>query len=140
MTMMEIRDLVVKVDGYPIVNGLTLTVEEGERVGIIGDYSDALLVMNILCGLTLPDSGEIWIYNLPPRQALQRGLINYTYQSTSTNTLPIPMLLITNITSSQHHSVNVIIHPLSPIEVFNKSIQNNYKFINLTSKRGGELL
>lgn len=140
MTAMEIIDLVVKVDGYPVVNGLTLNVEEGERVGIVGDFHDASFVMNILCGFTLPDSGEIWIYNLPPRQALQRGLVSYIQQSIPTDSLPTPMLLSTNIATSQPCDNNIIIHPLPYIEIFNKLIHNNYKFINLTSRRRSEPL
>lgn len=140
MTTMEILDLVIKVDGYPIVNGLTFNVEEGERVGIVGDFLDALFVMNTLCGLTLPDSGEIWIYNLPPRQALQRGLISYIQQPTSIDSSPTSVVLSTYTAVSQSHDNNVIIHPLSHIEVFNKPIRSNYKFISLTSKKGSELL
>ena len=135
MTAMEIRDLVIKVDGYPIVNGLTLTVEEGEQVGIIGNHQDALVVVNTLSGLTLPEGGEIWIYNLPPRQALQRGLINYVNQSSvQVDTFPNPVLLLTQATSPQAY-VNIIVHPMSHIEVFNEPIHKNYKFINLALGR-----
>jgi ABC-type multidrug transport system ATPase subunit len=136
---MEILDLVIKVDGYPVVNDLTLNIEEGERVGIVGDFRDALFVMNTLCGLTLPDSGEIWIYNLPPRQALQRGLVGYIQQPTSTDSLPTPMLLLAHAATPQPHSNNTIVHPLPYIEIFNKLIHNNYKFINLIPKRRNEL-
>lgn len=140
MTAMEIRDLVVKVDGYPIVNGLTLAVEEGERIGIVGDYRDTLFVMDTLCGLVLPDSGEIWIYNMPPRQAFQRGLINYIHQSSPTDSLPIPTILITHNATIQLYNTNVVIQPLPYIEFFNKFIQNNYKIINLIPKRRSESL
>ena len=138
MTAMEILDLVIKIDGYPVVNGLTLNVEEGERVGVVGDFRDASFVMNILCGFTLPDSGEIWIYNLPPRQALQRGLISYIQQPTLTDSLPTPMLLSTYTATSQLHD-NIVVHPLSYIEIFNKFIHNNYKFINLIARRRNEI-
>lgn len=137
MIAMEIRDLVVKVDGYPIVDDLTLTVEEGELIGIMGDYQDALAVMNTLCGFTLPDSGEIWIYNMPPRQALQRGLINYIFQSGSMDSLPAPTVLITHNTFRSHTlSANIIIQLLPHIEFPDKSIYNNYnKIVNLISRR-----
>lgn len=140
MTAVEILDLVIKVDGYPVVNGLTLNFEEGERVGVVGDFHDALLVMNILCGFTLPDSGEIWIYNLPPRQALQRGLVSYSQQPTLTSSFPSLMLLSTYIATSQPCDDNIVVHPLSHIEIFNKFIYKNYKFIDLTSRRRNESL
>ena len=134
MTAVEIRDLVVKVDGYPIVNGLTLIIEEGERVGIVGDSRDALSVMNTLCGFTLPDSGEIWVYNLPSRQALQRGLISCTSQSTL-DAPPIPVLLIAHSRPLFQPHSNVVIHSLPPIGSFDELIHNNYKFINLNPER-----
>lgn len=136
MTAMEILDLVIKVDGYPVVNGLTLNVEEGERVGIVGDFPDALFVMNTICGLTLPDNGEIWIYNLPPRQALQRGLISYIQQPIKMDSSPIPVVLSTYPVTSQFYDNSVVIHP-SSIEVFNRLIYNNYKYklVNLISRK-----
>lgn len=141
MTAMEIRDLVIKVDGYPIVDGLTLTVEEEERVGIVGDFRDALLVMNVLCGLSLPDSGEIWIYNMPPRQAFQRGFINYIHQhhSETAIALPVPVLLVTRTATHQPHNASVVIHPVSYIEISDEFIHNNYKFINLEPERRSKL-
>ncbi|MCS7186794.1 MAG: hypothetical protein N3B10_02290 [Armatimonadetes bacterium] len=141
MTAMEIRDLVIKVDGYPVVDGLTLTVEEEERVGIVGDFRDALLVMNVLCGLSLPDSGEIWIYNMPPRQAFQRGFINYIRQhhSETAIALPVPVLLVTRTAIHQPYNTSVVIHPVSYIEISDEFIHNNYKFINLEPERRSKL-
>ncbi len=133
MTAIEIFDLVVKVDGYPLMNGLTLTVEEEEKVGIVGDFHDAMSVMNVLSGISIPDSGEIWIYNMPPRQAFQRGLIGYIHQpSTLADTPSNPILLVIHTATSQAHT-QITIHPL--IEISNKLIYNNYKFISLDLKR-----
>ena len=136
MTVLEIQDLVVEVDGYPVVNGLNLTVEEGEQVGIVGDYRDALSLMDTLCGLTLPGSGEIWIYNLPPRQALQRGLIGYTHQPNAEDMSLSPVSLLVH-PSAQPSNLNTSIYPLPHIEIFDKSTNKNYKFIDL--KKRGEL-
>jgi len=127
----EIQNLVVEVDGCPVINDLTLTVEEGKRVGIVGDYKDAVALMDVLSGLTLPTSGEIWVYNMPPRQALQRGLIHYALNTQH----PEPSLvLVTNLLSlpSQTESA-VAIHPF--IEFFNELIEKFYILIELTPKR-----
>ncbi|MCS3918072.1 hypothetical protein Q2T83_16310 [Fervidibacter sacchari] len=131
MIAVEIQNLVVEVDGCPVINDLTLTVEEGKRVGIVGDYKDAVALMDVLSGLTLPTSGEIWVYNMPPRQALQRGLIHYALNTQH----PEPSLvLVTNLLSlpSQTESA-VAIHPF--IEFFNKLIEKFYILIELTPKR-----
>lgn len=142
MTAMEIQELTVNVDGYPIVNDLTLAVEEGERLGVVGDYQDALFVMNVLCGLTLPDSGEIWIYNMPPRQALQRGLVDYVQSLNSdTNASSCLILLLPHGFVPQVHAhANVIVHPLPHIiETFYELIRDNYKFISLSIRRNKSL-
>ncbi|MFA0741275.1 MAG: hypothetical protein DFNUSKGM_001385 [Candidatus Fervidibacter sacchari] len=131
MIAVEIQNLVVEVDGCPVINDLTLTVEEGKRVGIVGDYEDAVALMDVLSGLTLPTSGEIWVYNMPPRQALQRGLIHYALNTQH----PEPSLvLVTNLLSlpSQTESA-VAIHPF--IEFFNELIEKFYILVELTPKR-----
>jgi len=132
MTAVEIQNLVVEVDGYPVINDLTLTVEEGKRIGIVGDYSDAVVVLDVLSGLTLPASGEIWVYNMPPRQALQRGLIQYAH---NTQHLEPSLVLVTNLLSLPSRTESAIaIHPF--IEFFNKFIEKFYISVELTPKRG----
>ena len=131
MIAVEIQNLVVEVDGCPVINDLTLTVEEGKRVGIVGDYKDAVALMDVLSGLTLPTSGEIWFYNMPPRQALQRGLIHY---APNTQHSEPSLVLVTNLLSlpSQTDSA-VTIHPY--IEFFNELIEKFYILIKLTPSR-----
>jgi ABC-type Mn2+/Zn2+ transport system ATPase subunit len=131
VTAVEIQNLVVEVDGYPVINNLTLTVEEGKRVGIMGDYSDAVAVLDVFSGLTLPASGEIWVYNMPPRQALQRGLIHYAPNTQH----PEPSLvLVTNLLPSQSQAEPAVaIHPF--IEFFNELIEKFYISVELTSIR-----
>ena len=131
MIAVEIQNLVVEVDGCPVINDLTLTVEEGKRVGIVGDYEDAVALMDVLSGLTLPTSGEIWVYNMPPRQALQRGLIHYALNTQHSEPF---LFLVTNLLSlpSQTDSA-VTIHPY--IEFFNELIEKFYILIKLTPSR-----
>ena len=131
MIAVEIQNLVVEVDGCPVINDLTLTVEEGKRVGIVGDYEDAVALMDVLSGLTLPTSGEIWVYNMPPRQALQRGLIHYALNTQH----PEPSLvLVTNLLSLPSQTEPAVaIHPF--IEFFNELIEKFYILIELTPKR-----
>ncbi|MGQ9463860.1 MAG: hypothetical protein ACUVTP_12595 [Candidatus Fervidibacter sp.] len=126
MIAVEIRDLVVESERYPIVKGLNLTVEEGEQVGILGDLNDAVSLLKVFSGVTLPTSGEIWIYNMPPRQALQRGLIFYTTQSNLTQMTPTTILLTSSLNPTTSQNLNTVIHPL--IEISNESIQKNYKY------------
>ncbi len=130
MTALEILNLTVEVNGYPVLDNLTLTVEEGQHISIAGNRNDAEAVLEVFSGQTLPISGEIWVYNLPPRQAFQRGLIYHTintFESSST-------ILATDslIPSSQKESF-VIVCPT--INLFNKFIQKFHKFVELAIER-----
>jgi ABC-type Mn2+/Zn2+ transport system ATPase subunit len=131
VTALEIQNLVVEVDGYPVINNLTLTVDEGKRVGIVGDYNDAIVVLNVLSGLTLPASGEIWVYNMPPRQALQRGLIHYMPKTQHSESF---LVLTTNLLSLPSQTEPAVAIHLF-IDFFNELIQKFYISIELTPIR-----
>ncbi len=136
MSAMEIRDLVVEVEGYPVVDGLTLTVEEGEKVGIVGDYHDAVTVLHVLTGLLLPTSGEVWIYNLPARQAYQRGLIRYISSSTLNSgvlSAPTPVLAATFLPASTTNA-GLLLFIAPNIDFPDKFLEKDYKLVWL--KRG----
>lgn len=75
MIAMEIYRLTIKVYNFPVVDKLNLEIREQENVELSLPKGCEDTVFRVLCGLELPDSGEIWIYNLPPRQALLRGLM-----------------------------------------------------------------
>lgn len=75
MNAVEIIDLIVKIDGFPVISRLNLLVDEGEEVGIMCENYPSTLI-KVFYGFELPDSGEIWFYNLPPRQAFARNLVS----------------------------------------------------------------
>jgi hypothetical protein len=71
----EIRDLTVFVDKYPIVRGLNLTIAPAEWAVFVGHLSDLRRLSLVLMGSSLPEEGEIFYYNEPPRRALERNII-----------------------------------------------------------------
>jgi ABC-type branched-subunit amino acid transport system ATPase component len=135
MTALEVLNLTVEVDGYPVLNNLTLTVKEGEHIRITGDHNDAEAVLEVFSGQTLPVSGEVWIYNLPPRQAFQRGLICHTINTFESS--PTVLAIDSLIPSSQKESF-IIIRPT--IGFPNKSIQKFHKFTKLIIERRDTIL
>ncbi len=118
MTAVEIRNLVVEVNGYPVVDGLTMDIDEGDCVGVIGDRQDVLLLFRVISGFSLPMSGEIWVYNLPPRQAYQRALISL-YESTNTS-FQQPTLILFRL---QPSAAIIIRNTNRLIEKFNKLVR-----------------
>lgn len=118
MTAVEIRNLVVEVNGYPVVDGLTMDIDEGDCVGVIGDHQDVLLLFRVISGFSLPMSGEIWVYNVPPRQAYQRALISL-YESTNTS-FQQPTLILLRL---QPSAAIIIRNTNRLIEKFNKLVR-----------------
>jgi hypothetical protein len=65
----------VFVDKYPIVRGLNLTIAPAEWAVFVGHPSDLRRLSLVLMGSSLPEEGEIFYYNEPPRRALERNII-----------------------------------------------------------------
>ncbi|MEN9797904.1 MAG: hypothetical protein RL653_1600 [Pseudomonadota bacterium] len=62
MTLLRGADLLVTYGNRTIFQGLTVTVEEGERVGLVGvNGSGKSTLMKILAGAQKPDGGEIQV-------------------------------------------------------------------------------
>ncbi len=60
MTLLRAADLHLAFGPRSIFSGLTLTIEEGERVGLVGvNGSGKSTLMRILAGESQPDSGEV---------------------------------------------------------------------------------
>ncbi len=85
MPLLETRKLVKDFGGIRAINGISLCVEAGEIVGIIGpNGSGKTTFVNLIMGIYRPDVGQIFfqsqdITGLPPETIAQRG-ISKTFQ------------------------------------------------------------
>ncbi|MFA0752126.1 MAG: hypothetical protein SLRJCFUN_002529 [Candidatus Fervidibacter sp.] len=136
MSAIEIRDLTVLVDKYPLLSQFNLTVEPGETVVFAGYPSDLYHLLQVLSGAILPEEGEILYYNEPPRRALERGIIEICFPNAHHLSLPSSPILITLelspfLPQPQQTVLNLSSHPF--IEQLNKS-QQLIKIINLTRR------
>lgn len=127
MIAMEIHHLSVKIDGFPIISDLNLMINEGENISILSDSRGKGVILRTLCGFELPGSGEIWAYNLPPRQAFLRAIIHPKVQSSSDFQ---PFLIIVNPRTNYTKLAKGVV--IQIIEIFNKIIQKNYKLTEFT--------
>jgi len=60
--MIEVRDLFKSFGPQPVLNGVNLAIESGERVVIIGRSGGGKsILLKHLIGLLTPDSGEVWV-------------------------------------------------------------------------------
>ena len=59
--MIEVKNLVKSFDGNVVLNGISETIEKGEKVVVIGPSgSGKSTFLRCLNLLETPDSGEIW--------------------------------------------------------------------------------
>ncbi|MBI2370174.1 MAG: ABC transporter ATP-binding protein [Deltaproteobacteria bacterium] len=88
MPLLEGRGLTVSFGGLVAVNGVDLTIEPGEILGLIGpNGAGKTTVFNLVTGFLKPDRGTVRyrgeeITHLPPHEIAARGILR-TYQRTS---------------------------------------------------------
>jgi ABC-2 type transport system ATP-binding protein len=64
------------------VRGIDMTIAEGETVALLGpNGAGKSTTIDMLLGLARPDGGEVSIFNLSPREAVDSGLIGGMLQS-----------------------------------------------------------
>jgi branched-chain amino acid transport system ATP-binding protein len=78
--LLEIKDLKVHYGGVQALQGVSLDIEEGEIVCLLGgNGAGKTTLANTICGLVEPGSGEIWfngkkINGLPPHVIVKLGI------------------------------------------------------------------
>src|SRR5262245_9162493 len=66
--ILEIRDVSYAIGGRPILRNVSLTVEEGETVVLLGrSGSGKTTLLKAVNGLVAPAAGEIWFEGRPSR-------------------------------------------------------------------------
>lgn len=76
-----IRDLSVTLDHRVILSNITLTLQEGRYLGIVGpNGSGKTTLLKTLLGLLRPSAGSVLIFGEEPGDAAKRGLFGYLPQ------------------------------------------------------------
>lgn len=79
MTLLEVKNLVKRYNGKPVVNGLSFNVQPGEVVGLLGpNGAGKTTAFYMTIGLIHPDEGEVYFKNqnitsLPIHKRAQLG-------------------------------------------------------------------
>ena len=69
MSIVEVRDLVKHYDGRAVVDGVSLSVEEGEIFAILGpNGAGKTTTVEIIEGLRVPDGGTVSVMGLDPQR------------------------------------------------------------------------
>jgi len=70
--------------GEPVLQGVSLAVEQGEMLAIVGPNGGGkTTLLRIILGLLGGYSGRVEVCGLPPREAQRRGLVGYVAQRQS---------------------------------------------------------
>lgn len=61
MALLGLRNVSWGVGGAPVLENITLSIEKGERVGLLGRNGvGKSTLLKLLCGAVAPDQGEVW--------------------------------------------------------------------------------
>jgi ABC-2 type transport system ATP-binding protein len=78
----DARELTKTFGSVRAVNGISLRVEPGEIVAFLGpNGAGKTTTIDLLLGLSRPDSGEVSIYGRTPRSAIAHGLVSAVMQT-----------------------------------------------------------
>ncbi len=74
MKAIEINNLTVNLNGREVLNGITLSLEEGRFLGVVGPNGGGkTTLLRVILGLIRPHSGEIRIFGQSPETVLKKG-------------------------------------------------------------------
>ena len=77
--ILEMKDIWVSYNGTPILEGIDLTVEDGDFLGIIGPNGGGkTTLLKVMLGLVTPDRGEVLIFGKHPKDV--RHFVGYVPQ------------------------------------------------------------
>ncbi len=83
MKAIDINNLTVKLNGREVLNNITLSLEKGRFLGVVGPNGGGkTTLLRVILGLIRPDSGEIKIFTESPEKVLKKGnVFGYLPQS-----------------------------------------------------------
>ncbi|RLC96285.1 MAG: ABC transporter [Chloroflexi bacterium] len=77
--VVRLEDVWVRYDGVPVLEGVDLTVEDDDFLGIIGPNGGGkTTLLKVILGLVRPARGKVWVMGKPPR--MSRHEVGYVSQ------------------------------------------------------------
>ncbi len=142
MKAVEVRNLVVEINGYTIINNFNLNVNKGEIVLITGPTgSGKTTLLKVIAGI-IPYlyskynvEGVIRVLGLEPRQAVEKGLIAYVPQDPIAYNISPWIISEQNLVSPINSYPPRFIGDLN-VRVDQLSLGQLYKFISTMALNG----
>lgn len=112
MKAVDIHNLTVKLNGREVLNNITLSLDEGRFLGVVGPNGGGkTTLLRAILGLIKPTSGEIRIFGRPPEDVLKTGSIFGYLPQTSKVSLDFPVRVIDVVMMGRYGKVGILRWP-----------------------------
>lgn len=130
MTEIEIRDLRKSFNGNEVLKGVSLRVEKGEILAVIGGSGNGKTVfLKHLIGMLRPDSGEVFIKGQPIFQMDERGLedirrlFGFVFQSGA---------LLNSLTVFENVALPLVERRRTPPDEIKRLVEEKLRLVNMS--------
>ncbi|MFO7927530.1 MAG: metal ABC transporter ATP-binding protein [Halobacteriota archaeon] len=92
MTLIDLENVSFGYTASPVVQGISLTLDSGEYVGLIGpNGSGKSTLLRLILGLHEPDRGYVRLFGRPASAFVDRARVGYVAQDVTENTKRMPI-------------------------------------------------
>ena len=92
MALLEVSDVTFSYGDRPVVDGVSLDVEEGEFLGFVGpNGSGKTTLLELMIGLRRPDSGSVTLFGDPAHESKHGGRIGFVPQDVANTNGEMPI-------------------------------------------------
>ncbi len=89
--VIEAKKLFFRYNGHSVLENISLTVEEGSYVGVLGPNGGGkTTLLKLMLGLLSPSDGKITVFGKSPSEARKEGQIGYVPQRIVQTDFPFP--------------------------------------------------
>ncbi len=89
----DLKKVTVSLNGRPVLENITLQIQEGEFWGIIGPNGGGkTTLLRTILGIIKPRGGEVRVLGISPKEAVKRGWLGYLPQRMTGRNFPVSAL------------------------------------------------
>jgi zinc transport system ATP-binding protein len=103
MTAIEVEDVAFAYDGRPVIENVSLAVEEGEFLGLIGpNGSGKTTLLKLMLGLLSPDAGRAELFGIPAHEFDEGERLGYVSQHSTDADRSMPVTVREVVTMGRY--------------------------------------
>jgi zinc transport system ATP-binding protein len=106
MTVLELTDVTYAYDGRPAVEAVSLSVEAGDFLGLVGpNGSGKTTLLKLMLGLLRPDQGSVTLFGDPAHEQTDGTRVGYVAQETTGTASRMPVTVREVVTMGRYPHV-----------------------------------